>query len=732
MALWGRDRLASVQERSLAGRISGLLWLAGAATLLVTLALPGSKIEPVHVVVVAAGFAVAWGAALVLAVPWDRAPVPLFHFSTLLGLAVVAAIATATGTTDSPARDYIWFIVVYAAFFFPPRQALAYWLASAAVYGAPLLYDSHAVDDNLLRQLVVVLPMYCLVGGIVVAGRELLAGLSRQTGELEREQRRLAEEQSSLRRVATAVAAGSPPTGVFALASSEAGRLLGADHAAIVRYDAKHPIVLGRWSSTGHHRHRLGGTGELTSGGLLERLRAGEPIARDEIGDGEPLVRLAAPVHTGTAPWGALVVAGRARRASWADAEHVEEQLQEYADLIAIALGNAEDRARLDNEAATDHLTGLPNHRAFRERLADEVARARRHDRPLTVAILDIDGFRELNDRAGLEIGDDMLAEIGRRLRGAIREEDVLARMGGDEFAVIFVESDRHEALLVADRARRAVAEAPLRRRLRATVSIGMCDLQAASSEDELLRRADAALYWSKQHGPDLCWLYDPGVVHELDERQRTRELDRSHALIGLRALARAIDAKDPDTQEHSERVAVLAARLAAARGWPAERVAMLRDAALLHDVGKIGIPDAILLKAAALDHEELAIVREHPMLGARIVGDVLDDEQVAWIAGHHERPDGSGYPLALRGDAVPQGASLLALADAWDVMTSDRSYSPPMEIGDALAEARSGAGTQFHAVAVEALEALAARGGLLPAAARLHQPGHALCSTRE
>src|SRR6185295_14097884 len=118
-------------------------------------------------------------------------------------------------------------------------------------------------------------------------------------------------------------------------------------------------------------------------------------------------------------------------------------------------------------------------------------------------------------------------------------------------------------ALLVADRARRAVAEASLRRRLHATVSIGMCDLQAASSEDELLRRADAALYWSKEHGPDLCWLYDPGVVRDLDERQRTRELDRSHALIGLRALARAIDAKDPDTQEHSERVAVLAARLA-------------------------------------------------------------------------------------------------------------------------------------------------------------------------
>jgi diguanylate cyclase (GGDEF)-like protein len=720
MATWGRDRLASLDERALAGRVSGLLWLAGATTLLVTLALPGSQVEPIEAVVLVAGFAVAWGASLVLAVPWERAPAWLFHLSTLMGLGVVAGMAAATGATNSPARDYIWFIVVYAAFFFTPRQALGYMAACAAVYAAPLLYDGDAIDDNLLRQLVVVVPLYCLVGGLIVAGRELLAGLSRQTSELEGQQRRLAEEQSSLRRVATAVAAGSPPAGIFALASSEAGRLLGAVQAAIVRYDGDHAIVRGRWSADKRDRHQLASVSGLTPGGLLDRLRAGEPIACDHTRDDPPLVRMAAPVHSGATLWGAIVVAGRPPHELFAGSQ---ERLQEYADLIAIALANAEDRARLDSEAATDHLTGLPNHRAFRERLAEEVARARRHDRPLTVALVDIDGFRELNDSAGLEIADDVLAEVGRCLGRAVHEEDVLARMGGDEFGVILVESDRHEALLIAERARRAVAEAPLRHHLRATVSIGLCDLEVASSEDELLRRADAALYWAKEHGRDLCWLYDPGVVRELDERHRTRELDRSHALIGLRALARAIDAKDPDTQEHSERVAVLAARLAAASGWAPERVAMLRDAALLHDVGKIGIPDAILLKAAALDEDELAVVREHPVLGARIVGDVLDEEQVAWIARHHERPDGRGYPFALGGDDVPEGASLLALADAWDVMTSDRSYSPPMAIDDALAEARAGTGTQFHVGAVQALETLADRGELLPAAARLHQP---------
>ena len=642
-----------------------------------------------------AAFAVAWGALMLSAVPWAHSPVRLSHVSTVLSLGVVAALTRVTGGTDSPALDYLWFVVVYAAFFYTPRQALAYWLACGVVHALPFFYDGHAVEGNLARELVVVVPIYCLVGGVVVAGRELLAGATRRADELEARQRRMAEEQSSLRRVATAVAAGSPPAGIFALVSLDAGRLLGADCAAIVRFqDAERVTVLGRWTHDEHGPEATDATVEVLPGqpagpAALRRRHRARRL------DGEHhCTRLAAPVRTGAALWGALIVVATDPHVF---APGAEERLQDYADLIATAVANAEDRARLDAEAATDALTGLPNHRAFRERLAEEVARAQRHDRPLTVALIDVDGFRELNDRAGLDAADEVLVEIGGLLRGAMREEDILARMGADEYGVIFVESDRHQALMRADRARRAMAEAPLRHRLRATVSIGLCDLEAASSADEALRRADAALYWAKEHGRDLCWLYDPAVVRELDERQRTRELDRSQALVGLRALARAIDAKDPATQEHSERVAALSARLAVARGWPPERVALLRDAALLHDVGKIGVPDAILLKDGPLDDEEFAIVRDHAVLGARIVGDVLDEEQIAWIAGHHERPDGSGYPGALKGDDVPEGAPLLALADAWDVMVSDRSYSAPMTLEAALAEAHACAGTQFR-----------------------------------
>jgi diguanylate cyclase (GGDEF)-like protein len=721
LSSWGHDRLDTPGELTLARRVSGVLWLSGAVTLLLTLALPGSEIDQLWAIAVIAAFAVAWGALMLSSVPWARSPVLLSHVSTILSLGVVAGLTRVTGGADSPALEYLWFVVVYAAFFYTPRQALAYWLACGVVHALPLLYDGRAVDGNLARELVVVVPIYCLVGGVVVAGRELLAGATRKAGELEARQRRMTEEQSSLRRVATAVAAGVPPAGIFALVSLDAGHLLGADCAAIVRFqDADRVIILGRWSHDEHGAEDADTIVEVEPGSLLDRLRSGEPIAGDRTDDEHHCTRLAAPIRHGAAVWGALVVVASDPHEF---APAAEQRLQDYADLIATAVANAEDRARLDAEAATDALTGLPNHRAFRERLTEEVARAQRHDRPLTVALVDVDGFRDLNDRAGLDVADEVLVEIGSLLRGVVREEDVLARLGADEYGVIFVESDRHQALMRADRARRAVAETPMRHRLRVSVSIGCCDLEAAASADEALRRADSALYWAKQHGRDLCWLYDPTVVRELDQRQRTRELDRTQALVGLRALARAIDAKDPATQEHSERVAALSARLATARGWTPDRVALLRDAALLHDVGKIGVPDAILLKDGPLDDGEFALVREHAVLGARIVGDVLDREQIEWIAAHHERPDGGGYPGALQGDDVPEGAALLALADAWDVMVSDRSYSPPMTVEAALAEARAGARTQFSLAAVEALESLAQRGDLMPAAARLHLP---------
>src|SRR4051812_34331049 len=306
-----------------------------------------------------------------------------------------------------------------------------------------------------------------------------------------------------------------------------------------------------------------------------------------------------------------------------------EERLSDYADLIATAVSNAEDRTRLDRQAGVDPLTELPNYRAFRDRLENEVSRARRHGRPLTVAVVDVDRFGEAIDQVGHEDSEQSFAAVAALVRSAVRDEDVVARLGADELGIAFVESDRATALLAAERARRLVAQTPPRHGVRLTVSVGLCDLDAAPSPDELLRRADAALFWSKEHGRDRSWVYDAAVVRDLAGYARRRDLEREQGLAGLRALARAIDAKDPATQEPSERVAALAGGLAAARGWTDDWVERLREAAMLHDVGKIGVPDAVLLKPGPLDPGETALMREHAALGARIVGDVLDEVQV-------------------------------------------------------------------------------------------------------
>jgi HD-GYP domain-containing protein (c-di-GMP phosphodiesterase class II) len=292
---------------------------------------------------------------------------------------------------------------------------------------------------------------------------------------------------------------------------------------------------------------------------------------------------------------------------------------------------------------------------------------------------------------------------VSRCLAKLARTEDTLGRVGGDEFAWILPETTREQALVAVERARRVIQRA-VPEPYRVTVSAGICDTSSTSDPAQLIRLADGALYWSKARGRDQCWIYDPSVVAELSAQERAERLERSHALLGLRALARAIDAKDPATREHSERVAHLVGKLADAAGWSAERTLLLSEAALVHDVGKIGVPDELLRKTGPLTPDEHAQVAEHAELSARIVEGVLSPDQVDWIRTHHERPNGEGYPDGLIAEEIPEGAALLSVADAWDVMTISRPYSSPKEVHEALDECRDLVGEQFTHTAVTAL----------------------------
>ena len=217
-----------------------------------------------------------------------------------------------------------------------------------------------------------------------------------------------------------------------------------------------------------------------------------------------------------------------------------------------------------------------------------------------------------------------MLAAVAATLSDVARTEDVLARLGGDEFALLMPETDEEQALVAVERARGAIAAIELDGGLTVTVSAGICGLEHAVDPDSLVRLADGALYWGKAHGRDAAWVYDPEVVRELSISERADQLQRSQALVGIRALARAIDAKDQSTREHSQRVATLACDIARRLGWSEERVALLEDAALVHDVGKIGVPDAVLLKPGRLTDDEYDQIKRHAALGAQMVEDLL------------------------------------------------------------------------------------------------------------
>jgi putative nucleotidyltransferase with HDIG domain len=184
-------------------------------------------------------------------------------------------------------------------------------------------------------------------------------------------------------------------------------------------------------------------------------------------------------------------------------------------------------------------------------------------------------------------------------------------------------------------------------------------------------------------------------------------------ARTALRALAAVVDARHPVTHNHSLRVAELAFALARELRWPRARARLLYEAALLHDMGKVAIPDRVLLKNGPLSAEEYEVVKHHAALGADIAASVLTEEQASWVRNHHERWDGKGYPDRLARREIPDGARVIAVADAWDVMTQSRPYRTPIDRDEALEECLEEAGYQLDPEVVAALSRLSAREGI-------------------
>ncbi|MDA0166673.1 diguanylate cyclase [Solirubrobacter ginsenosidimutans] len=346
-----------------------------------------------------------------------------------------------------------------------------------------------------------------------------------------------------------------------------------------------------------------------------------------------------------------------------------------------ITVRDASAPSVLAHRASHDGLTGLLNQRAFRERLATEAARCALERRPLSLVVIDLDHFKAINDVHGHPTGDRVLAEAAGRIAGAARAVDAVGRIGGEEFAWLLPDDSAERALIAAQRLRAAIDATPFAGGLRVTASMGICDLSTARSPENLLRRADEALYWSKAFGRDAALVWSARTAGRIARGR----------VGGLDALAEVAE------PQHGARVADLAVALAEALGWDPSRQARLHQAARLHDVGKAALPDKLLSRPGPLSGPELEHVRQHAAIGAGLAAGVLDPEQASWVRHHHERWDGAGYPAALSAQAIPEGAQLLALADAWDTMTHGRPYRAALTPENALAEIDHVAGTHLR-----------------------------------
>jgi diguanylate cyclase (GGDEF)-like protein len=497
------------EERRLAGRISGLVFALGAASLALLTVLPGVTHAHREALLVIAGGILALGLGQLFAVDRKLAGWWPIHGASVASLALIALVVADTGGAQSPAWVYLFILVVLAGYVYRPRIAAVYLAGAIAVHALPLLYDSRALHSYFLPQFAVAVPAYLALAGATLALKLLMRELRSRAEEL-------AAEQGALRRVATSVAGGDPPELFYELVAHESGWLLSAGAAGILRIDSgDQATVMGSWADHPGGRYPAGTVVPIGSDSdIAAAMRTRCPIRIDEHARGSAVNRLGysasivAPILVADQVWGVLAVAAPE---PYDLDDDDERRLTQFGALLEIAITSIEDREQLAARAASDALTGLANHRTLRERLAMETARAHRHQTPLSVVVIDVDRFKQINDHGGHEAGDEMLVWVARCLTALARSEDTIARAGGDEFVWLLPDTTRDQALTAVERARVAIA-VPAAGRRPITVSAGICDTTVTSDPAELMRGADAALYRSKQLGRDQTWLFEPAL----------------------------------------------------------------------------------------------------------------------------------------------------------------------------------------------------------------------------
>lgn len=376
---------------------------------------------------------------------------------------------------------------------------------------------------------------------------------------------------------------------------------------------------------------------------------------------------------------------------------------------VGIALENALLHQQVKQLADVDKLTGTLARQRIETTLNNKVKSGERYRETFAVLMIDIDRFKSFNDVHGHAVGDQVLRNVAGVLLEEVRETDRVGRWGGEEFLVILSGADATQAVLAAERIRMRIAARCLASdsdvEIPVTVSIGVaCYPEHSGCVEGLVRSADDAMLFAKRSGRNSTRVYAANMDNTCPVPPRNK-IFQGAGLGTINALAAALDAKDSYTANHSHAVKDLALKIAEKMTINRERIETLEIAAVLHDIGKVSVPDSILNKPGPLDTKEWAIIKEHPRMGVMILREAPQLSPILpVILHHHENFDGTGYPEGRRGSSIPVLARILAVADAFMAMTASRPYRKAMDPEMALREIEGNRGTHYDPKIVEAL----------------------------
>ena len=582
------------------------------------------------------------------------------------------------------------------------------------------------------------------------------ASIAIENARLFQEERTKARHLSLLNLISRDAIATLNPDEVLAKITEQLENGLSYDHIgiALLDYTTRELVV---HAESGKRRGALGHRLPLDAGLVGQVARTGKPATYRSLpttqSGPKPVLQdsqtaMALPIFYADHLHGVLYVE-TVERVDFSEEESL--LLHTLADLISGALHNALTFQKAQEQAITDGLTGVKTHRFFMEALSSEWKRSSRAGRSFALVLMDLDRFKFVNDFYGHLEGDLVLQRVGQILETNCRRSDVVARYGGDEFVILMPETTMEQARQLAAKLRGWVSADPLLREKNISASFGIaCYPLHGSSPQELIQVADASMYLSKHQGGNTVstadhvdpnearrWKRDvleaylgvtlkrlfatgPEAFEEIYQRLRqfTDSLPETEVagapqdptsvpqsiLDTVTSLAYAIDAKDQYTQGHSQKVSAYAALLAEALGMSEPEVEEIRLAAVLHDVGKVGIPESILNKSGPLNPEEWDVMKAHVVFGGKILEPLVPLAHIReMVLHHHEFFDGSGYPNGLTGETIPLGARIITIADSYDTITSDRSYKKGRTAEQALSELERCASTQFDGQLVAA-----------------------------